>query len=232
MRKVSRCVLCTLLAAVLVSGCDGPFSLTINRVNEKGPQRNAVIAISDPQIYTRERLLNDRDDEVEFLRQQLAGVNDQDYTPRLKRDLDTLIEVVGALSAKFDPVAAAGILQQSKISSLQSDVQISELENLLNKIQKDNTPAKDPATAENPPAPQPQNADEFNPVAPNTLATEMHKFLEELHSLVLTRVDDPDTKRPKQRDNEVSSATPSEVFRDKMAYRNEILAARLLDRSD
>ncbi|MDQ7248947.1 hypothetical protein [Dongia sedimenti] len=230
MRKVSRSALCALLATALVGGCDGPFSLTLNHVNEKGPQRNAVIAISDPQIYTRERLLNDRDDEVEFLRQQMDDVNNQDFTPRLKRDLDMLLEIVASISAKFDPVAGASIVQQAQIAGLENEAQIKQLEARIDELEKNPKPS-DPKEGA-----QSANSGDLAPISTKDLTTDMRAFLSELTNAIKARNTDPNTTKPTLRDNKVSDATPSEVFRDKIAYRNEILAAlqqaQLDDRHD
>jgi hypothetical protein len=223
-----------LLAAGLVSGCDGPFALRVTHVNENGPQRNAVIAISDPQIYTRERLLNDRDAEIAFLLKELEAINTKDFTPRLKRDLDEIVEIVGALSVKFNPVAAANIEQASEISGLKNEIEVERLKNLLKEVKAANTPA-DKAAASDTANAATTNSDTLAAQALTDATTQLSTIITALEKRI-TDASGNTLGRPTLRPNTVSSATPSEEFRDKMAYRNEIVSAleqaQLDDRHD
>src|SRR5262245_16680909 len=132
------------------TSCDAPYSLNISHVNEAGPQRNAVIALSDPQVYTRERLLNDRNADVDYLRTQLTNIDTKDFTPRLKRDIDELTEVAIALSAKFNPIAGANVEQGAEVTQLENDVQIERLKNLLEDVHQQRVAADASAVGNTP----------------------------------------------------------------------------------
>lgn len=230
-------VACAALSTIsFASGCgeDGPFSLTITHVNEHGPQRNAVIAISDPQIYTRERMLNDREDEINFLKEELKAINTKNFTPRLKRDLDELVEIVGALSVKFNPVAGANIEQASQIADLKNDIEIERLQNLLKDVKKNNTPADAGAVTDSSATAASTSTDTLATQSLSDLTTSLAGLLKSLEDAQTAR--NGKLGRPDLRANSVTEATPSEEFRDKMAYRNEIVSAleqaQLDDRHD
>jgi hypothetical protein len=205
----------------LATGCgeDGPFSLTVTHVNESGPQRNAVIAISDPQIYTRERLLNDREQEIAYLTTQIQNIDSQNFTPRLKRDLDELAEVAVALSAKFNPIAGAEVTQAAQVNELSNDIQIERLKNLLGDVKEQQTAADAGAVGTTPATTNTTGLD----AAP---LGEVIKNTQALLTALQTRIDKQNPKgRAELRDNSVTSATPIEVLRDKLAYRNELQSA-------
>jgi archaellum component FlaC len=216
----------------LLIGCgeDGPFSLTVTHVNEHGPQRTAVITISDPQIYTRERLLNDRDDEIAFLEKELKAVDTKNFTPRLKRDIDMLLEIVGALSVSVNPVAGANIEQAAKIADLKNSIEVEKLQNLLDQVKKDKTPADD--TGDGTAASAAATGLEAKSL--DEVIGDMRKLLTALENRLGAQ--NGVLNKPVIRDSTVGKATPSEEFRDKMAYRGEIVSAleqaQLDDRHD
>lgn len=216
-------------------GCSTPYDLTISDINEEGPQRPAVIALSDPQLYTRERLLNDRDDEVAFLRAQLAQVDKLDYTPRLKRDIDTLLEVMAVLSLKFDPVAGADIRQQAEINALRNEAEIEKLRILLEDLKTKTAEdlgegGKVEDGAEDGTADSTLTSDSVDETI-----NKINGLLANLDNALKARLGG-ESSRPGLRANSVSDATPSELLRDKVAYRNEVQAAleqaQLDDRHD
>lgn len=58
-----RTSVCALLVAFLLAGCgttNVPYSLAVGDYNYRGKQEPAAITLSDPQIYARESLVNDR----------------------------------------------------------------------------------------------------------------------------------------------------------------------------
>lgn len=217
-----------------IGGCgqDGPFSLTVNEVNEHSPQRNAVIALSDPQIYTRERLLNDRQQEILYLQEQLKQIDKQDFTPRLRRDIDMLVEMAAALSVKFNPIAGAEISQAAELNSLKNDIQIEQMRDLLDQVRKENDRAEESA-AGTPGTASTTTTSTLEPEKLDVIVTQAQKLLQELETEVAARIG---AKPASLRDNSVNNATPSEILRDKLAYRNEIQAvieqAQLDDRHD
>lgn len=235
-KRLAIVVACS--SALLITGCnDRPFNLSINKIDETGPQKKAVIALSDPQIYTRERLLNDRDDETKFLKQQLDNVNTQDFTPRLKRDIDTMLSIVANLAVKFDPIAGAALQQQAKVGELTSEKQIVDLKQQIAALKASAGAGGSGAGGAN------ANAGGNSPAAADSAdLAALKKSIDDLTARLtvaetqIKTINDTPKSPPGLRPNTVNDGTPSEIFRDKMAYRNEVQAAleqaQLDDRHD
>ena len=61
----------------------------VTTINEDQPQTGAVIKLSDPQVYARETLINDRRQELRYLLNELKKSETIFFEPQLTRDLRT-----------------------------------------------------------------------------------------------------------------------------------------------
>jgi hypothetical protein len=146
--KTKSSGLLMLLAFVLIipSACcffKTPFDFNIGRFNEKGPQQPAVITISDPQVFARETLINDRLQEEQFLKSLLEESKDvkefreKISTPALIRDIETLEAFRAAADVSFDPTKGAAALRQENQTTAPTDglsTRITDLEKRLDTI--------------------------------------------------------------------------------------------------
>ncbi|HWA47995.1 MAG TPA: hypothetical protein VG742_06965, partial [Dongiaceae bacterium] len=131
-------------------GCSDPFAFTISEVNEDAPQEPAYIALSSPQLYTRERLINDRRREVAYLKQVLKDSETAQFTPAIKRELQSVVAIAVALQAGFNPLAGAQAGRQESLAQLQQETlelemqkRITILEAELAKLRSDQAAAAD-----------------------------------------------------------------------------------------
>ncbi len=107
--------------AFFLSGCSlfkTPYALKLTEVDERGPQRPAVITISDPQVYARETLINDRRREVEFLKQLLEDSKDETFAPQLARDLRSITALRAELGLAFDPAKGRNAERKEELDAL------------------------------------------------------------------------------------------------------------------
>lgn len=100
---IGRATVLVVLAGALGSCAKTPYSLRVTDVDETGPQRSAAIQLSDPQVYSRENLINDRRKEEEYLKELLEESKKIPFSPQLQRDLRALEAISGALALTFDP---------------------------------------------------------------------------------------------------------------------------------
>lgn len=119
-------VVCTVLLAGLI-GCatPGPKPLSVDEIDTFYPQQPAVIALSDPQIYSRESLINDRREEAEFLETLLKDSADTDkvkFEPQIRRDLRMLSAVAAQLQASYVPAAGAQARRDEDLSDLDHQI--------------------------------------------------------------------------------------------------------------
>ena len=111
MRIVTTGALALLLG---LAGCslfdDNPYSgFSVGEVDESGPEREAVILVGDPQVISRETLINDRLREVAHIEELLSESKNQRFTPQVLRDLS-----VCRLSR---PSLASPLIQPSELRS-------------------------------------------------------------------------------------------------------------------
>lgn len=130
--------------------------LKVHRFNQDEPQRMAVIQLGDPQIYSRETLINDRRREADFLKRLLEESEDEVFEPELRRSLRTLSSTAVRLAAAFDPLAGTGAERQDELAALEHRTELvraraelvaaeRELEDLL---AEENGPRRVTATSE------------------------------------------------------------------------------------
>lgn len=80
-------------SGVRISWKDEPL---IDRIN---PQEEAAITLSDPQVYSREALINDRRREAEYLERLLKESEREDFLPQVRRAVNTANSISGNINA-------------------------------------------------------------------------------------------------------------------------------------
>gem|GEM_PF-3237768 len=121
-------LLAGLLGATLLAGCTFfKFKpLTVDDVDEDSPQSPAAITLSDPQIYSRETLVNDRRREADYLKDLIEGSKDAVFEPQIRRDLRLLTSTVVALRAAYDPLAGRQAGRKDELAELQQKTEVAQ----------------------------------------------------------------------------------------------------------
>jgi len=116
-----------LSAALLGSSCNRPYNLTISTIDEIGPQSQAVIQISDAQVYARETLVNDRRTEIDYLTKLLSESATQQFHPQLRRDIRSVTSIAGQLSVAFDPAKGVTFDRAKQLGDIQQEINRTKL---------------------------------------------------------------------------------------------------------
>jgi hypothetical protein len=118
---------------VMLSGC----AYQVQQVDYHHEQTKAAILVSDPQVYARASLINDRRQETDYLRQLLTnsevkadGSSVVKFSPQIIRDLKT----VDALSASLG--LSLGRSSQTSATNLADQIQVAKLQAQLAVLQK------------------------------------------------------------------------------------------------
>jgi hypothetical protein len=99
-------VIAVLAAMVfLFSRREAPYSQAAPTYDERGPQQRAVIQLSDPQVYARETLLNDRLVESRYLADQLTQSATVPLKPQIKRELEAFEQLMVDLKGRTGSAA-------------------------------------------------------------------------------------------------------------------------------
>jgi flagellar motor protein MotB len=226
--------------ALLLGSCNGdPFALNLQKVDETSAQAPATIELSAPQLYSRERLINDRATEEDYLETLMKASVDIQFTPALQRDLATVSSLFLSIAATFNPTRGAQVSRAEDENQLQSEINQTKLQTALAKAQQelkaqqaqepkvpDNTNTTDTVKEE-------QEDKKPSTVADTTKQLEaLQKALDQVSAAVQTL---SATSKTNAGLSDVK-ATPQELFEDRQAYRSQLRSAleqsRLDDRHD
>jgi hypothetical protein len=109
----------------VLSACGGGKyrPLTVDAINELPPQRPAVTTLSDPQIYSRETLVNDRRREQDYLKELLDQSRTAIFEPQIRRDLRTLTSTVLQLQAAYDPLSGRQVERGEELAEIDQRIE-------------------------------------------------------------------------------------------------------------
>jgi hypothetical protein len=135
-RKASRMRAAIIGTLACTSGCVG---YKVEEVDYGSPQKAATVVVSDPQVYARASLINDRRREVEYLQQLLtnstvdsSGQSKVNFSPQIIRDLRT----VQALSANLSLAVGKGSSQETTQATVENQIAVTKLQAQLAVLQK------------------------------------------------------------------------------------------------
>jgi hypothetical protein len=227
------------LQAVGLLGCCGrskPFAESVTDVDEKPPQAKAYIRLSQPQVFTREALINDRLREVEHLQAGLREANwSLPFTPQLRRDLSNISALSSQLGISFNPASAmafAGQAQALELQGLAGEIEAVRLRAELARVQREldalraGTGAGPAAGSTSAPAPPSPTAAPPGPSAPDVA-----KVRNAIDDLADSIAKVHDKIQAAARASGVSQS-PEEHYTDLSAFRSRLradLAATSLD---
>ncbi len=216
-----------LCACIALTACSTPYSLSLEDFDEAGRQAAAAIEISDPQVYTRENLTNDRRKEVVWLNGLLQRRGTQHFVPQLRGDLREITAFTGSFRAAVDPALGAAAGRAAERAEIEQHIALANPRTQLAETRERRTIAESRATA----VAAGETAEGAPPTVPATSIGEATVPALAEPSDIRGRLDGLDKKLgdllSKQADVTGTDipATPSERFRDERAYREEIRAA-------
>jgi len=229
MRKINLGPAATVLLLAL-SGC-GPGAGGSIRYDMSVRNSRGTITVSDPKLYSRETLLNERARDVAWIDSLIIASEDPTkvvFKPALYREMEEISAFSAALGLKFDPAAAASYRRSNVTADVQQEIDVLKLQLQLEQLRRD---------AELLRAKLPDQAELANtglgtlgaPAAPAATAevtpgdvTKLTTAVNALITGLTSRLDAVGTPVGK---TDVASS-PAEDFRDRLAYRDMLKAAR------
>jgi hypothetical protein len=218
-----------LVTTATLSGCGNPYALKINDVNYKPPQTAGSITFTDPKLYRREALINERREEVAYLTAQVEGIGSVNFTPEVIRELQSITTLSASVGLKFDPAAGLKYQRDKETSDIQQEMAVLRLQLQLDQLRRDAELMRVSLPAQQAPV----NTDlgtsaaggtvgvPASAVTPNTVA-DLVQSVDSLKAALQTALS---TKgEPLSAVN--AAASPFDTFNDRAAYRNLINAAR------
>jgi len=133
--EIKACIVALSLAAL--AGCANPYALNIAELDYSAKQKSGVIQFSDPKLYPREHLINERREEVIFLKTQLTECEMTSIEPEIIRELEVVQAIAAGVGLEFDPTAALNFKSSTEISDLRNDITRVRLEMQLLQLRQD-----------------------------------------------------------------------------------------------
>lgn len=229
--------LCALLCAssmIVLAGCQNPYALDIRKIDYNAAQARGVIQITDAKLYSREALINERRDEIEYLDNLLEQSESQTFAPQIIRELETITALSASLGLAFNPTSAANFRQNSSVSSTQQEINELRLQLQLESLMRDAELFRESlASRTSPAADIPANtggetalaATNQTPPSTTALMTSVNALITRLEGRLAAQ-------DPLARTNTAAQVDPSDLFLDRAAYRDLIKSAMSAERLD
>ena len=138
-------VICSLL---ILAACGNPYALDINKLNLGAKQKYGLIQFSDPKLFPREHLINERHNELNFLGTALEKCKEGGIQPEVIRELEVVRALAVGVRLESDPVAARNFKSNAEIVALQNDIARTRLEMQLAQLRRDAELLKDQLEAQ------------------------------------------------------------------------------------
>jgi hypothetical protein len=236
------------------TACGNPYGLKISSANYDAAPLEGKISFTDPKLYRREALINERREERTYLGNLIAasaklddsGVPKLQFAPQIVRQLEVITTLSASLGLKFDPAAGRANLRAEAASQradettdIQHQMDVLRLQMQLDKLKRDaallpdelakQTTPTAPATGTPTPTPTP-TASGTTVVTPTSVAS-LVASVDALKAALTTLLDGKDHFAALVPSDKIT-ADPFDSFSDRSAYRemlNGALNAASLD---
>ena len=122
------CRILCLAFVVFMTGCGKPYSMKISSISyPEGPDKPSIIQMSDPTIYSRETLINDRLREREYLLDVLEASKSVQFEAEIKRELLSIAQLSTQLGLGLDPARAEEYARALELSNQEQSLNLRRL---------------------------------------------------------------------------------------------------------
>lgn len=215
-----------------LGACSTPFGDKLVNIDWSSTQLPGTISVSDPRMYRREALINERNALVNWHNELLEKVTISDFKPEIVREIETVRQLSLALGYNFDSSAGRTSRRASELADIQQEIDVVKLRTQLNQLKRDVELVESKFGGQT----EPVNSGveklgsgaSASPTATITSTEQLKTANEQLKAeidrlkAILTRFDGD--SKPAAIAN--SSVNPIDAFRDISAYKESVISAR------
>ena len=215
-------------AALSLAACSTPYSDSLSVIDWNASPTVGTISISQPRMFRRASLINERRLDADWLNQQLENSKTIDFKPEIAREVEQITAFAAALGLSFDPASALNYRRASETGDLQQQIQVMKLQLQLDQLKRDAELVRGKFASQTDPVSSGLGAASASaPAAAVTAnaaasADQLKAAIDKLTANLATRLD-VDAKPPAIAQ---TSVNPTDVFRDRSAYRDLLKSAR------
>lgn len=217
-----------LLAAACLSGCGTPFSGRTAAVDWSPGDRAGTITVSHPKMYRREALINERSEEVAWLKELLGASRTIEFKPEIAREMEQITALAAAAGVSVDPASELNYRRAQERGDLQQQIDVMKLELQLDQLRRDAELVREKFAAQTEPVNPDLGETAAGPAAAATspaaaaAADQLKAAIDRLLPALTGRLD-AEGKLARLSD---TTANPADTFRDRSAYRDLLKSAR------
>lgn len=220
-------IIFTLAALIMLAGCGHGFGQKLTRIDWGAKKSQGTITVSDPKLYRREALINERRQEVEWINDLIDDSREQTFTPEILREVEIIRAFSASLGLSFDPASGANFRRAEETSEIQQEISVLQLQLQLDQLRRDAELLREGLATQTEPANE--NLGQLGePATPQQLSSpEVDTVVQQLSSTITalqTRLD-ASSRGPLALSNN-TAANPIDLFRDRQAYRDALKTAR------
>ena len=225
--KINRMTLIFILSVLfpLMTSCKDPYAIKTGNIDYSGPQTKAAIQFSDPQLYKREALINERRDELEYLNKLLWDSRTQSFEPELMRELELISSFSASIGVKFDPASEINFDRALEVGNLEQEIQTTKLQFQLSQLKRDLELLENQLAEQETPSETVTSGGSnitSAPAGPSPPSkNEIKEIITRLGTLVKSAVARLDKKSEPLRKSGAQSS-PRDLFLDRQAYRSDL----------
>lgn len=123
-----------LTATTALAACGNPYALKTSGLNYDAPQKEGSIRFTDPKLYKRELLINERRQEIAYLDELLASSKTQIFAPEIIRELEVISALSASLGLRVDPAAGLNYRRDREVSDIQQEIAVLRLQAELDRL--------------------------------------------------------------------------------------------------
>lgn len=213
--------------SMLLSACTTPFSQPLT-MNWSGPPGTGTIAVSQPKLYRRASLINERQLDVQWIDELIGESKTIPFESELVRELEQITSFATGLGLSFNPASGVAYRRADETGNIQQQVDVLKLQLQLDQLKRDAELLRGGFAAQT----APLNAElgkignaAATQAASDTLApsiAQLNAAIERLGTGLASRLD-ADAKKINRAE---TGTNPADTFRDRSAYRDLLKAAR------
>ncbi|MEP0392492.1 MAG: hypothetical protein ABJ205_08710 [Erythrobacter sp.] len=214
-------------SAMSLAACSTPFGTATTDIKWDATPAAGTITVSDPKIYRREALINERRDERKWLDDLLEKSKTIEIKPEIIREIEVITAFSAGLGLKFDPAAGQTFTRNEETNDLRQQINVMRLQLELDQLRRDAELVR--ANFADQTAPANENLGQLgtsdlvaNPGVTAEAAadafTTLKSTIDSLTARLGATVNQPQLAN--------ASVNPIDEFRDRQAYRDILKTAR------